>query len=153
MVEQLITLFDSPESEAEGDPLAMAARAIDVSVAAFVADSAAYRQVARSLGTLAVSGSELAFDPSRLHVLAMRRAQQLGILRDDFDPLALGRQSYLSYLAAFNTWASGALSDGGFRVAARHGLATVAAAASTDAHAERTRRELVELGRWLAREE
>jgi hypothetical protein len=116
-----------------------------------VADSAAYRQIVRSLGNLAVSGSRVTFDPSALHVRAMRRAQELGILRDDLDPVALGRQSFLAYIAALVSWASGSLADRGFRIAARHGMVTVLTAASSEAHREAHFAELAELGAKLAR--
>jgi AcrR family transcriptional regulator len=148
--EDLAEWFPPPEGAVE-DPIGTARRAVDESVAAFVADSAAYRQVVRALGDLAVSGSRLTFDPSPLHVSAMRRAQELGILRPDLDPVALGRQSLLAYVAALNSWAAGGLSDEGFSIAAHHGIATVLAAASSDEHRERHLAEFAELGRELAR--
>ncbi len=148
--EGLIEQFEPPDGDLD-DPVGMMRRAVDETVAAFVADSAAYRQIVRSLGNLAVSGSRLAFDPSALHVRAMRRAQELGILRDDLDPVALGRQSFLAYVAALTSWASGSLADRGFGIAARHGMVTVLAAASSDAHREDHHAELAALGAKLAR--
>ena len=148
--EQTAGWFSPPDGEVE-DPIGLARRAVDETVAVFVADSAAYRQVVRALGDLAVSGSKLSFDPARFHVSAMRRAQALGILRADLDPMALGRQSLLGYVAALNSWASGGLNDRGFRIAAHHGIATVLAAASTDEHRERHFAEFAALGRKLAR--
>lgn len=148
--EGLIEQFEPPDGDLD-DPVGMMRRAVDETVAAFVADSAAYRQIVRSLGNLAVSGSRLSFDPSALHVRAMRRAQELGILRDDLDPVALGRQSFLAYVAALVSWASGGLADRGFGIAARHGMVTVLAAASSDAHREDHHAELAALGAKLAR--
>jgi len=133
------------------DPIATARRGVEESVSAFVRESAAYRQIVRALGDLAFSGSRLTFDPAQLHVGAMRRARELGILRPDLDPEALGRQSLLSYSAALVAWAAGDLDDDGFAVAAHHGLVTVVAAASSDAHRERHLAELAALGRRLAR--
>ena len=150
VIEGLLDLGDPEMGDAE-DPIGMARRAVDRSTAAFVADSDAYRQIVRSLGDLAVSGSRVAFDPTQMHILLMRRAQELGILRADLDPVALGRQSFLSYVAAMNLWAAGTLDDEGFGVAARHGLATVLSAASTEAHRVAIVGELEELGRRFAR--
>ena len=133
------------------DPVAAARLIVEMSAEAFVADSDAYRQIIRSLRGFGASGSKMAFDPSQLQVSAMRRAQALGIVRDDLDPVALGRQIYLAYSAAMFAWAGGGLSDRGFRVAARHGLLTVLAAASTDAHRDGYLAEFAELGGKLGR--
>lgn len=148
--EGLMDLFAAPDGEPQ-DPIAAARRAVDESVAAFVADSAAYRQIVRSLGDPAGAGSQLSLDPVRLHIRAMRGAQAKGLLRRDLDPVALGRQSLLTYIAALQMWAGGGLSDEGFRTAAQHGIATVLAAASSDAHREHHLAELADLGRELAR--
>ena len=148
--EELVGWFSPADGEVQ-DPIGSMRRAVDESVAAFLADSAAYRQVVRALGELAVSGSKLTFDPSQLHVSAMRRAQELGILRADLDPVALGRQSFLGYVAALSSWAAGGLSDRGFGIAAHHAIATVLAAASSEEYRERHLAALAELGRKLAR--
>ena len=147
--EDLVTQFATDDGEAQ-DPIGAARRAVDESVAAFVADSAAYRQIVRSLADPAGSGSRLRFDPSELHIRAMREAQARGVLRPELDPVALGRQSLLTYVAALQTWAAGGLSDEGFRIAAHHGIATVLAAASSDSHREHHVAELTRLGRELA---
>jgi AcrR family transcriptional regulator len=149
--EQIVDSFSPPDGDVP-DPVGLAKRAIDDTVAVFVADSNAYRQVVRALGELAVSGSKLSFDPSHFHVSAMRRAQELGLIRDDLEPVALGRQSLLTYVAAMNSWASGSLDDRGFVVAAQHGFATVLAAASSEAHRERHVAELARLGARFAQE-
>jgi len=148
--EDLIGRFEPPDGEID-DPIGAMRLAVDETVAAFVADSAAYRQIVRALGNLAVSGSRHAFDASALHVYGMRRAQALGILRDDLDPVALGRQSFLAYVAALTTWAAGRLADRGFGIAARHGMMTVLAAASSDAYRAAHQEEFSELGTQLAR--
>jgi len=148
--EALVALFAAPDGEPQ-DPIEAARRAVDESVAAFVADSAAYRQIVRSLGDPAGSGSQLNVDPTLLHIRAMRGAQVQGLLRSDLDPVALGRQSLLTYIAALQMWAGGGLSDEGFRIAAQHGIATVLAAASSAAHRERHLSELARLGRELAK--
>ena len=90
-------------------------------------------------------------DPSQLQVRAMRDAQALGIIRDDLDPVALGRQIYLTYCAAMFAWAADGLSDRGFGLASRHGLLTVLVAAATDAHRDAFAAEFAELGSQLAR--
>lgn len=148
--ESLVEWFSPPDGEI-ADPIALARRAVDESVAAFVGDSAAYRQIVRALGEITIAGSRLNFDPVQLHVRAMRRGQELGIVRDDLDAGALGRQSLLAYLAALSAWASGEIGDEGFRITAQHGRATVLAAASTDACREDNVAELAKLGRALAR--
>ncbi len=108
---------------------------VDQTVEAFVADSAAFRQIIR----LAPRGSSTRpdlVDPSEFQVAAMRQAQHLGIIRADVDAGGLGRQIYLSYVGAMNLWSVGRLDDDGFLVAARHGLFTALAAAATDGHRE-----------------
>ena len=76
----------------------------------------------------------------------MRRAQQLGIIRDDLDAAAIGRQVFLSYTGAMTLWSAGRLDDAGFGTAARHGLVTALAAAATDAHRQRFLDELRDVG-------
>ena len=118
------------------DPIAAAQLVVDQTVAAFVADSAAFRQIVR----LAPRGSSTRpdlVDPSEFQVAAMRQAQHLGIIRDGVDAGGLGRQIYLSYLGAMNLWSTGRLDDDGFLIAAEHGLFTALAAAATDGHRER----------------
>ena len=136
VIEDLMASLAEATAGEAVDPIGRALDAVDETAAAFVADSQAYRQIVRSLSDFAASGSRMAFDPAQIHVSAMRGAQELGILREDVDAEALGRQSYLTYVAALVAWASEGLSDRGFRVAARHGLLTVVAAAATDAHRE-----------------
>jgi len=151
VMEGLVESLSESGEQAEADPVGAALRAGEDFAAAFIAESGAYRQIVRALGDLAVAGSQMTFDPTQIHILAMQRAQALGILRADFDPVALGRQSYLTYVAALFAWGAGAVSDRGFRIAARHGLLTVVAAAAADAHRDRYVAELVELSGKLAR--
>lgn len=151
IIEDLLDSLSAPIDAEGGDPIAIALRAVERSAAAFVADSAAYRQIVRALGDLAVSGSRMAIDPAQIHVRAMAAAQQRGILRPDLDARALGRQSYLTYVAALFTWAAGDLDDRAFALAARHGLVTVVAAASTDEHRGRYLAELVRLSQRFAK--
>lgn len=131
-----------------GDPVAAAELVVDQTVRAFTADSAAFRQIVR----LAPQGSQdgAGFgDPSEFQVTAMRRAQQLGIIRDDVDAAAVGRQIYLSYTGAMTLWGVGRLDDEGFGVAARHGLFTALAAAAVDGERDRFLARLRTLGATL----
>ena len=66
----------------------------------------------------------------------MRAALAKGFLRTDADPVALGRQVFLSYNGAFFAWAAGQLTDEGFRAAALHGLWTALLASAADDHRE-----------------
>jgi AcrR family transcriptional regulator len=130
------------------DPIAAAELVVDHTVAAFVADSAAFRQIVR----LAPRGSSTRpdlVDPSEFQVAAMRQAQHLGIVRADVDAGGLGRQIYLSYVGAMNLWGVGRLDDDGFLVAARHGLFTALAAAATDGHRDQFLDRMTQLGATL----
>lgn len=115
------------------DPIAAAQLVVDQTVQRFVADSRAFRQIVR-LAPQASSDRDDLIDPSSFQVAAMRRAQTMGIVRDDIDADVLGRQIYLSYSGAMNLWSTGRLDDEGFAIAARHGLFTALAAAAGDAH-------------------
>lgn len=115
------------------DPIAAATAIVEHSADAFIGDQRAYRQIIGALGG-AGTGSMLAVDPAQLQIAAMRAAQHHGLVRDDIDPAALGRQIYLSYSGALLSWARGLLTDDGFRHAALHGLWTALAATATDAH-------------------
>jgi AcrR family transcriptional regulator len=149
VLERLVhTHLDNP-AHAGIDPIATARGIIDISAAAFIADSAVYRQIVGSLVDVAQSGSQMAFDPAMLQIAAMRDAQARGILRDDLDPVVLGRQIYLAYNGALFEWAAHKCTDAEFVAAARHGLATVLAAAATDEHRPLFLREMRELGNEL----
>lgn len=130
------------------DPIAAAELVVDQTVAVFVADSAAFRQIVRLAPQASNVGSELV-DPSEFQVAAMRQAQQLGILRADIDADSLGRQIYLSYSGALNLWSAGRLDDAGFSTAARHGLFTALAAAAVDSERDRFLDQMRDLGNTL----
>jgi AcrR family transcriptional regulator len=141
----LAELAESLSALEPTDPIAAAELVVDQTVAAFVADSAAFRQIIR----LAPRGSSTRpdlVDPSEFQVAAMRQAQHLGIIRADVDAGGLGRQIYLSYVGAMNLWSVGRLDDDGFLVAARHGLFTALAAAATDGHREQFLDRMTQLG-------
>lgn len=104
------------------DPIAAAVLVVEISSEAFIADGAAFRQILRVLNVLASEGTDLAVDPGQFEIAAMRAAHERGILRDDVDPAATGRQISLSYNGALFAWSAGLLTDDGFRAAARHGL-------------------------------
>jgi AcrR family transcriptional regulator len=116
------------------DPIAAATAVVEQSSEAFITDGHAFRQIVGSLRDVAGTGSVLAIDPAQLQIAAMRSAQQHGLLRDDIDPAAVGRQIYLSYNGALFAWAALRLTDDGFRLAVRHGLWTALAAFASDAH-------------------
>lgn len=118
--------------DGDRDPIADAQMIIEVSSAAFVADSFAFRQILGSMRDFTGAGAKMRVDPSQLQVAAMRRAQIQGIIRGDVDPSAVGKQIYLGYIGAANAWAGGILDDEGFRLAALHGLYVNLVAGSTD---------------------
>lgn len=144
LVEDLIALG------AEADPIERATLIVDRTAEAFIADRRAYRQIVGAVGDLTRTGSMMAIDPAQLQISAMRDAQARGLLRDDVDPAAVGRQVYLSYNGALLAWAGNGLTDEGFRVAVRHGLMTALAACATDRHRRRFLDELRRLGIRLA---
>ena len=133
------------------DPVAVAHLVVEHSVAAFTRHSRAYRRIVAAGRSTDRSGRGRSVDPSELQVAAMRDAQQLGVLRADVDPVALGRQIYISWIGAMDQWAGGRLDDRGFAVATRHGLLAVLAAASTDGHRDRFLDQLNRTGGDLAR--
>jgi hypothetical protein len=133
------------------EPIAAAQLIVDQTVAAFVADSAAFRQIVRLAPRASSVGTDLT-DPSEFQVTAMRRAQQMGIIRADIDAAGLARQIYVSYTGAMSLWSTGRLDDDGFSTAARHGLFTALAAAAVDDERERFLVEVRRLGSSLERE-
>lgn len=141
----LSRLADSIADLDPGDPIAAAQLVVDQTVAAFVANSNAFRQVI-AMAQRSAANHSFGVDPSEFQVAAMRRAQQLGIIRDDLDAAAIGRQVFLSYTGAMTLWSAGRLDDAGFGTAARHGLVTALAAAATDAHRQRFLDELRDVG-------
>ncbi len=145
LLDMVATLASRPPT----DPIEMATFVVAESVERFVADGVAFRQVVTSVGDVAASRVTIVFDPAQLQVAAMREAQAQGIVRADLDPAALGRQIYLSYNGALFAWGAGMLSDDGLRVAVRHGLTMVLAAAATDAHRAPFLGELTTLGEQL----
>ena len=104
VIEGLVDALSEKAADDDADPIAAARLIVDQSAAAFVAESEAYRQIVRTLGQL--SWRRSSFDPSELQVRAMRDAQAQGIVRDDLDATALGRQIYLAYCAAMYAWAA-----------------------------------------------
>ncbi len=132
----LADLANSLEQLDPTDPIAAAELVVDQTVAAFVADSAAFRQIVRLAPQASSVGTELV-DPSDFQVTAMRQAQRLGLLRPDIDAAGLARQIYLSYSGAMTLWSAGRLDDDGFSTAARHGLFTALAAAAVDSERQR----------------
>ncbi len=147
----LAQLSESLEQLDPTDPIAAAELVVDHTVQAFVADSAAFRQIVRLAPRASSVGTELV-DPSEFQVAAMRTAQQLGILRSDIDAAGLARQIYLSYTGAMTLWSAGRLDDDGFSTAARHGLFTALAAAAVDSERGRFLDHVRALGATLEAE-
>ena len=133
------------------DPIAAAVLVVEISSEAFIADGAAFRQILRVLNVLASEGTDLAVDPGQFEIAAMRAAHEKGILRDDVDPAATGRQISLSYNGALFAWSAGLLTDDGFRAAARHGLWSALAGSVTANYREGTLDQLRRAGADLMR--
>ena len=144
----LSQLGDSLTALDQNDPIAAAQLIIDQTVAVFIADSAAFRQVV-AIAQRGLAQRTESFDPSEFQVTAMCQAQAMGILRDDIDAAGLARQIFLSYTGAITRWSAGRLDDEGFLTAARHGLFTALAAAATDDHRPEFLARLRELGTEL----
>ena len=151
VLNRLVEDLSAMAGDEGSDPFEDARFIVESSADAFIAESRAYRQIMRGAHGLSPTAPRAAFDPSQLQVDAMRRAQDLGLIRDDLDAGGLGRQIYLSYVAAMQGWANGMLGDRGFRLASLHGLAVVIAAASTDRYRDRAIRELADLSDQLSR--
>ena len=128
------------------DPIAAASAIVERSSEAFIADGDAFRQIISAVGGSPDRGSQLAFDPAQLQIVAMRAARQAGLLRRDVDPAAVGRQIYLSYNGALFAWAGRLLTDDGLRLAVQHGLWTALAAFAADEHRPKYLQRLRKLG-------
>jgi AcrR family transcriptional regulator len=118
------------------DPIASAFLVVEISSEAFIADGAAFRQIVRAVNGLTSEGLDLAVDPAQFEIAAMRAAQEKGILRDDVNPVATGRQISLSYNGALFAWSAELLTDDGFRAAVRHGLWSALAGSATANYSE-----------------
>ncbi|MFM7744614.1 MAG: TetR/AcrR family transcriptional regulator [Actinomycetota bacterium] len=121
------------------DPIGAALRIVEGSCDAFIVDAVAFRQIVGAVNGISRAGRSLAVDPARLQMAAMRAALESGLLRGDADPVAMGRQVFLSYNGALFAWAACQLTDEGFRAAALHGLWTVLVANAADEHREEIR--------------
>lgn len=126
------------------NPVGAALSVIELSCEAFIADHEAFRQIVSAVNGSARSGNTLTVDPGRLLIASMRCAVDQGLLRDDVDPVAVGRQVYLTYNGALFAWVAGQLSNDGLRAATRHGLWTALVAYGSDEHRDEF---LVELRR------
>ena len=131
------SLIDSLiEVPADVDPLAAAVTIVEKSCDAFIVDGDAFRQIVGAVNGISRAGRSLSVDPAQLQVSAMRATKDAGFLSHDADPIAMGRQIFLSYNGALFAWAARLLTDEGFRAAAFHGLWTILLAFATDEHRE-----------------
>lgn len=131
------------------DPIAAATAVVEMSNDAFIANGEAFRQIIGAVTGFTGADSRLRADPAQLQIAAMRAAQQRGLLRDDIDAAALGRQVYVSYNGALTAWARRRLTDDGLRCATRHGLWTALAAAASDTHRPEFLARMASTGRAL----
>jgi len=150
VIHELLESLSELEARTSGDPIAAARLIIDSTVATLTTDSTAYRRVISEIAMRRDLDAYAGFDPSGLQEVAMREAQQRGIIDPSMDPAGLGKQIYASYSAAMLHWAIGKIDDDGFLVLARHGLVTVLAATATDLHRTGFRDELIALSPDLA---
>ncbi len=151
VVEDLVTAV-ADATASEDDPISVTHLIVDRSVSAFTSHSYAYRQIVAAGRSVDRHAAHDWIDPSQLQVAALRRAQELGVLREDVEPTGLGRQVYISWIGAMEHWANGQLDDDGFGVAARHGLVTVLAAAAAEDHRHDFLSELHSVGAQLERQ-
>lgn len=149
LVSRILTdLAESLQALDPGDPIAEAQLIIEHTVRAFVSNPNAYRQVV-AVTQHAAAAHPTPVEPSSFQVVAMRKAQSMGIIRNDIDASGLARQIFLSYTGAAMMWSAGRLDDAGLLTAARHGLFTALAAAATDDHREEFIDRMRPLGKTL----
>ncbi len=147
LVASLRSLHDSPDA----DPIVAARLIVDRSIAAFTAHGAAYRQV---LGEVWITGQRTdphEVDPAHLQAMALTHAQSAGIIDPTIDAGGLGRQVFLSYVAAVQSWATGRFDDDEVLLAARHGLLVVLSATALEPHRSGFLSELRELAAAMGR--
>lgn len=148
VLDDLAVSLTSLAADEPPDPIAAAFLVVDQTVHAFTTHSAAFRRIV-ALAQATARRDGIHQDPSTLQVKAMRAAQSMGIVRDDVDAAALGRQIFVSYSGALTLWCNGRLDDDGFSTVARHGLLTALAAAANDEHRERFLAEMTTIGQHL----
>ena len=149
LVSRILTdLAESLQAIDPGDPIAEAQLIIEHTVRAFVSNPNAYRQVI-AVTQHAAAAQPTPVEPASFQVVAMRKAQSMGIIRNDIDASGLARQIFLSYTGAAMLWSAGRLDDAGLLTAARHGLFTALAAAATDEHREQFINRLRPLSKTL----
>ena len=116
--------------EIPDDPLHRLRLFIGGSVAALTTRPVAYRRIVLQIAAAANAGLHTTLSPATAAAAELRRAQEMGRIRDELDSEALALQVYLSYNGALLRWAAGALTDSAFHASALHGLAVVVAASA-----------------------
>ncbi len=151
VIDTLLDSLTELDRQTGADPIAAARLIVDASVAAFTAESTAYRRVISEIAFHHDVDERLRIDPAKLQEATMRDAQEREIIDACFDPAGLGKQIFASYFSAMLSWASRRVDDEGFLIMARHGLVTVLAATATDSYRDSFRSELATLSAsWAA---
>ena len=130
------------------DPIEAVRAMVEQWIGGLVAESAVFRQVVLSSNPVDHDGRRERRD--RMLIRAIVEAQTGGTIRSDVATGAVAWQILMSFDGAMFRWSRGELSDAGFDVAARHGLISALAAATTHTHRWQFSDELVELGEQLA---
>jgi AcrR family transcriptional regulator len=149
VVEKLVVILGRVDPA--DDPVATALMIVEVSANVFIEERDAFKQILGAVNSSARSGRGLAFDPGLLQVRTMEIAQARGLILEDVDAAAVGRQVYLSYNGAMFAWAAGQLDDNGLRIAVRHGLWTALAAVATEEHRSKYLERMIDTSAELTR--
>jgi AcrR family transcriptional regulator len=135
LCEQLLDEVDERlAAAAEDDPREEARRIVDETARSFIADAAVFR---RLLDGWSRSGALLQASPVPRLRAALRRGQEIGMLRDELHVEALAGHVATACGGALRQWAAGQISDEAFRKRARFAVdVAFAAGAAGDRAAE-----------------
>jgi AcrR family transcriptional regulator len=124
---------------AEEDPRERARRIVVEAVELFIADAGVFKHLVNSWGR---SGSLLQENPIPHLRAALRRGQQIGMLRSDLHVEALAGHIAMAAGGALRHWAGDQISDAAFRTRVRFAVDVVFAASASDDHAAALRAPL-----------